>query len=337
MAYYIGTNTVVGVGINADNGGSTYGGAPAGFDYFRIKPGGFKYEPKNAKNVVEELDVDPTMVCVGGLYYTWSLECVMSYSYREQLLQLIAGGSISDAGAGPYEHTVALADQLLFGGIEVYYTDQTETWVKEVFENCAVTAVGFSQDAEGALQLSVSGIATGMSRSASSFAGSIADTEPICWRDFGQTGTVSTADFSLDGVTDRRIASLSCDVGASISEGDFDMAASTPAALSFLGRSGARDIKWGFDIRMDADSYTLIDATDTVWDGDNIFAWNNGQAAAAERAFVLTFGDSYVDGASRTLGAWGRETRSISLIAKDGTTGIIDFYFVNGRSTIPAP
>jgi len=336
MSYYIGMNTVVGVGINANNGGSTFGGSPAGFDYFRIKPGGFKYEPRNAKNVVEELDVDPTMVCIGGLYYTWTLDCVMSYSYREQLLQLITGGDITTAGAGPYTHDLALADQVLFGGIEVYYTDQQLTGVKETFENCAVTAVSFSQDAEGALQLSVSGVATGMTRTAESFAGTVLDTEPICWRDWSIEGTVSTDLSTFNDDTTRRIGSVSCDIGASLTEGEFDMAITTPATMSFLGRSGVRDVKWGFDIRMDSDSYALIDQTDFVWDGANILSWNNGAAAGAERALVITLGDSYIDGASRSLGAWGRETRSVSLISIDGTTSVIDIDFVNGRDVIPA-
>jgi len=329
VSYFIGQNTTIGVALQDEAAGETFGNAIVGtYDYFRIKPGGFKYEPRNAKNLIEELNVNPRFLCVGGLYYTWTLECVMSYSYREKLFMLILGSEDSYAAGPPMTHEITPADKVRFGKINYVYSDesaQDDLWISEVFDNVAVTSLSFGQNAEGELTLSVSGIATAMTR-ATDFAGqgiTVHTTEPICW------GVLTP---TFDGDATRRVASITAEIDAPLAEGEFDMAASTPATLGFVGRSGARGVKYGAEIRMDSTSYTLIGDTTGVWDDANSFVWNNGAAGADTRIFSAIFGDSYIDGASVEGGEWGRLTRSVSLLALDGTPRIMTVKFTSARS-----
>jgi len=317
MAYFIGQNARVGVAINAEVDGTTFGQTAGSYEYLKIKAGGFTYEPRNNKSIIEELDVDPTDYVVGGLYYTWTLTTVMSYSYREKLYELIMGGAITSAGAAPITHTFALADKVKFGSLAVEYSDQKANSgeiIKEVFANACVTAISISESPEGNAEMTVSGLATAMTRTTNNTLSSVTDTEPVKWNHFTPT---------LNGTTTYRLGSIGFDIGASLSEGDFDHAATAPATLNFIGRSGVRDVSWKFDIRMDAAAYTLTGDTTAEWTGDNKFVWNNGGAGASERELSIQFGDSFIDSASRPIGAWGRETRSVSMKATNGTTDVL--------------
>jgi len=333
MSFYIGQNAVLGVALQDEASGETFGHAICGtYDYMRVKPGGFKYEVRNAKNTIDELNVDPSLLCVGGLYYTWTAELVMSYSYREKLFMLALGSTDDYVAGPPMVHGITPADKIRFGSIQLVYTDeaaQDDLWITETFSNTAITSLSLKQDAEGELTLSVSGVATAMTR-ATDFAGqsiTITTTEPVCW------GVLTP---SLDGTTTFRLGSISMDVDMPSTEGEFDMAASTPNTLAFLGRSGPRTVKYGVDIRMDAGAYTLVGDTSGVWDGANSLVWNNGAAGADNRIFSLVFGESYVTGAGRTPPVWGRETRTLDIMPLDGTTRVLTVAFTNARSGVIA-
>lgn len=330
MAYDIGQNAVLGIALQDETSGTSFGQSPLTYDYIRIKPGGFKYKPENAKNIIEELDVDPNFVCVGGLYYTWSAEMVMSYSYREKWFMLLLGGTDTYAAGPPMTHEITAADKVRYGSINFIYTDeaaQDSLWASKVFANVVVTSLGLKLSPEGEMTLSVSGIASSMTP-VRNFAGqsvTVRTTEPICWNPGTFTPTIG-------GTTTYRLSDFALDCGAPMQEGEFDMAASTPAAMSAILRSGMRDVKWTVGMRADSAVDTLVTAVGTAL-SSNSFSWDNGTVGAGQRQFLLTLGTSYIDGASRTLGEWGRESVSMACVAKDSASPrIMTVKFTNALS-----
>ena len=330
MPYFIGDNVRVGVAINAETSGMTYGGAPGTYDVMKLATGGgFKVEPRNAKTRVEEIDLDARDVIVGGLYYTITMELVGSYSYREHIYQLIMGGAIGTTGAGPYTHAQALADKLLFGAIKLEYTDQAEQAsevITEIYSNFAATALSFKESPEGYLTMTVSGIASAMTRAINvASLSTVQNTEPISWAHLSP---------SLNGTTTYHIADIGIDLGVKLSEGEFDHAATSPALLPGIFRAGPRELGWTVGLRMDAAAYTLSGDTTALWTGANSFTWNNGAATTSNRQLVITFGTSYIDSAGRTQGAFGRETRPLNMKALDGSTRFLAITTINALTTI---
>jgi hypothetical protein len=329
MSYFIGQNGRLGVAVNAEASGETFGGTPGDYEYFKLAPGGFKAEERCAKQYVEEVDVDPRDIITGGIYYTVTFECVMSYSYREHLFRLITGGAISTENTDPYEHTFANADKLLFGALALEYTDQAANAneiIKETFSNFCVTALTLSESPEGYVKMSVSGLATALTRVTNQASlSTVQNSEPVSWSHFTP---------SLNGTTTYHLGDINIELAQEVTEGEFDHAATTPATLDFVGRSGQRTLKWGFDIRMDSAAHTLLASQATVWDGANSFTWDNGGTTTAKRTLTITFGDSYQEGFPRTQVSWGRETASVSLMVKDGSTAFIAVVIENMRTTI---
>ena len=330
MAYFVGQNARCLCAINAATAGVSFGGTPGDYECMKIATGGgFKVEPRNAKAIVEEVDVDPRDIVTGGLYYTITADLVGSYSYREHLLRLIAGGAITTAGTGPYVHTFVNAGNLLFGAIAIEYTDQgaaENTIIKEIYTNFCVTAISFSESPEGYLTMSVSGIATALTRTTDeTVLTSVQNSEVISW---------SHLTASLNGTTTYHLGDVGIELASSLSEGEFDHAATTPTTLDYIGRAGMREVKWNYGLRMDAAAYTLISDVTTAWKSANSLVWNNGGTTTSERELSFVFGKSYIEGAGATHGAWGRETRPISMRAVDGTTAVIAIKATNARVSI---
>lgn len=332
MAYFTGENVRIGVAINAETDGCTWDGTPGDYDFMKLATGGaVKVEVRNSKSYVEELDVDPRDVVVGGLYYTITMDLVLSYSYREKLFQLIAGGAIATAGAGPYTHSYAKADKLLFGSLKLEYADQcadANTYIYEVFDNFCVNSFAISESPEGYATFTVSGLSNAMTRTTTNASlDAVNHSEPCMW---------SHLTVSADGTTTYHMGDISFEITSPLTEGDFAHAATTPATLDHISRNGFRETKWGFTLLMDADAYSLIENVDAVWDGANSYAWNNGAAAAANRQLTITMGNSYMEGRPDIHGTWGVRRGDVSLMAVDGTTPSFDFEIINGRATIPA-
>lgn len=332
MPYFIGQNARVGVAINGESSGMTFGGTPGSYDYMKLASGGgFKVEERCAKQVVEEIDVDARDIVTGGIYYTLTIDLVLSYSYREKLFQLFMGGALSTSGSGPYDHAIAKADKVLFGAIAFEYSDQAaqaNEIIKEIYTNFAVTAISLGESPEGYVTMTVSGIATGRTRTTNEASlSTVQNSEPVSWSHLTAT---------LNGTSTYHLGDLSVELSQSLTEGEFDHAASTPATLDFVGRAGQREVKYGFDIRMDSSAHTLLASQATQWTSANSFVWNNSGGGAAEREVSLVFGDSYQEGFPQTMAAYGRETASISMIALDGSTAILDVDIKNGRSSIAA-
>jgi len=331
MAYFTGENCRVGIAINAFTDGCNFDGTPGTYDVQKLAPGGLTIEARNEKAPVELNNVDIQDYVVGGLYYTWTLETPMSYSYQEKWWQLaLCDEEIETAGvSAPYSHTITKADKVIFGSLKVQYADQCaaeNTIIQELYSNAAVTAISVSESPEGYAMLTVSGVAVSLSRSTTEASLATAqDHEFLSWRHFSP---------ELNNGRDYRLGDISVDYSQSLTEGEFDHAGSTPATLDFVAFAGQREVGWGFDLRMDSDAYSLIEDLETLWDGDNIYAWDNGAATTANRTCTITFGDSYMNGRPRTYAELGRETCSVSMLAQDGTTPSIGIVFENARDDV---
>ena len=86
MPYFVGQNARLGVAVNAESSGETFGGTPGDYEVFKLKPGGFKVEERCAKQYVEEVDVDPRDIITGGVYYTITFDCVLLSYYQGEML-----------------------------------------------------------------------------------------------------------------------------------------------------------------------------------------------------------------------------------------------------------
>jgi hypothetical protein len=330
MSRFIGDNVRIGVAINAEVNGCTFGETPGDYDIMKIASGGaLDIVERTPVSVVEELDVDPRDMSIGGTYYTISFDAIFSYSYREKLFQLFLGGDINTAGADPYTHTFDREDELLFGSFKVEYSDEcaeADEFISDTYSNFAVTAITLTLEAEGTVKMSVSGIATELAHSETvASLSTVNHSEVVHWSHFAP---------EIDDGEDYRLGDISVELTQALTEGDFDLARADYDTMDFVGRDGFRETKWGFTVRMDSDAYDLVTAR--ILDGVNEFAFDNGEAGADNRQCTITLGTSYREGLPRKLGLWGSESAGITLQAMDGSTAAFDIEFVNGRVTIPA-
>lgn len=329
MPYFVGQNARLGVAVNAEASGETFGGTPGDYEVFKLKPGGWNVEERCAKEFVEEVDVDPRDIVTGGLYYTITFDCVMSYSYREHIFRLITGGAIGTTGEGPYVHTFANADKVLFGALRFEYTDQAaqaNEIITETYSNFAISAISLSESPEGFVNMTVSGIATALTRATNvASLSTVQNTEPVSWSHLTAT---------LNGTSTYHLGDVSIELAQELTEGEFDHAATTPATLDFIGRSGQRTAQMGFDIRMDSSAYTLLASQETIWDSANSFVWNNSGENAAEREASFVFGDAYQENFSNPGATWGRQTSNVTMMVQDGSTAWLALTITNSRATI---
>ena len=330
MAYYIGQNAFVGIALNTITNNESFDGAPGAYTYFKIKPGGFSANTKVSKNIIDELDSDPIDFVTTGKSYGITINTYLSYSYREKFIKLFMGDDLTEAGAGPYTHTFALADKIQFGAVKIIYTDEVSTMssaVTETFTNFYVSGITFSGNIGGNVEMSISGGATTMTRTTgvdcSGF--SIQETEPVHWTHLTPT---------INGSSAYHLGKVGINLSNNLSEAEFDHADTTPATLSWIGRSGQRSVKWSFDLRHDSTAYSLIGDTTSSITGTNTLVWNNGEAAGAEREISFTLGDSILDAQSRSLGAWGRETRSVSCTAINSNEAVLAVVTTNGFENV---
>jgi len=334
MAYFIGQNARVCITIQNEVAatGSTFDGTVTEDNYtcVKIKAGGFSYNIRNSKSLVDELDVDLSDYVTGGKYFTWSLELPLSYSNREKFFRLWAGGSISTSEApAPYTHTQSLADKVLFGALRLEYTEQgaqEDEVIFETFTNVAVSAISISQSVGKSADMTVSGIATARARTTTNASlTTVQSTEAVKWTELTAT---------LNGASTYRLGSVKGDLDASLVEGEFDLATTTPTVLPFIGRSGHRGVKWNFNIRMDDSAHSLMGDPTTEFTGTNSLVWNNGEADGDEREISITFGDSYIDSVSRNPTSWGRESCSINMVSLDKSPALIQLTTTNSLDSI---
>lgn len=329
--YYMGKNAHVGVAINADNGGVTFDGTPGDYDHIPIKK--LAVTPREDKTYNEGLTVNQEDYCRGGRYYTLVLEVELSYAYQEKLIQLALGGEINTTGSDPYDHDIAIADELLMGSLILEYGDQAaaaDEIVAETFANIVVTGMEIKHDTQGFATATFNMVSSGMTRVNNQAAFTSTETlERIKFRHLAPT---------LNGTGTHRLGNVSVAVNQPVSEGEFDFAATTPETVDFWQRGGVREVTGSFDIPSTSASYDEVDDGDTEWDGTNTLVWNNGESGTDEREFKITMGHLVVEDPGRSYESLGRVIHagvSVRAMHSSGTPSI-NIDVKNGRSSIPA-
>ena len=319
--YYIGRATSVGVAVNADNSGSTFGGTPGAYVYARPKTGSASFTIHGDLVEVDELEVDPLNMEFGGTYATGTFGTYLSYAYLEKFVQLIMGGAISTTGAGPYDHSQALADQLLFGSL-IYYNENFKGAKRgATFTDVLATQITITQVAEQVAEFVFNWIASGISLGTPGAAPTVQTLELCSWRHFCPT---------INNVATHHINNLTLDITVPTSEADFMLACTTPGTLDFLGRGGRRTVAVSADFAHDSTVDTLM-ADLTAAFTTNTLVWNNAGAGAAEREFAFTGGTWYLEGAEEQNANWGRKKTPLSF----KQTGAWDVDTKNALVTIP--
>jgi len=331
MGFISGRQTVVSVAVNELSGGTTYGNDPVeDWNSMRVKSGGFTCTVTNKKTEVDEMNVNLRDVVTGGVSYGWTLNTIGSYNNRYNLLRLALGGGITGAVHDScWTNTYALSDMPLFGTIRVYYGDQANvsgSRIKETLSNVAVTSWSSSINAEGVMEWSFGGVATGRAVATdNTTVPSVSETEIIKWQDFcGANGLLS-----VGGEADFNIKSLGWDVSQSFEE-SFDMVSANHASVTSLIRSGRRSITWKCEIvEKRTEPEATIGDTTSVFES-NQFTAHNEQSGVDERSLDVTFGDSYLNDTNYTRGSWNRSSRSCSFKpVHSGTTAIFALVLTN--------
>jgi len=330
--YLVGRSAFIGFAVNAATAGETFGGTPGGYDYMRVKPKGFKLQPRQKKEIVDELGVDTRDTIDGGLWWSWSADCYASYSFREKPFHLWAGGAITTTGASaPYTHAIALSDKPLWGALKAFYADNAEQANEiccDTLSNVLVTGISGKESPEGGLELSLSGLAVSRAyvENVASFP-AINESEVIKWDHLAPT---------LNAVASYELNTLDFNLSNKMEEGVFDHAATTPRTMKGSARVGHREITWHVDVREKrAEAETLVSDTTTAWSGANSLIWNNGGLTTAARELSLIFGNSKVESADVDRMGQGRSLRTINLRALDASSPrVLAIQFKNARATI---
>ena len=330
--YYTGDNVRIGVGINAEVAGMTFDEAVGTFDCMKIvSGGGCTIEHVSTPTEVDELDTDPTDVIFGGEIHKISCDVVMSYSGREKIFQLWAGGIVAPAGVGPYVHAMSVVKKLLNGGFFVEKSKQSaqaNEYIRLTYANFVVGDIALSASPEGYATLSFSGIATGKARITNQASlTTVLDTEPLSWKHL---------EVSLNGTTTYCVGDVNFSLSAALAEGIFGHGCTTQNGN---WRSGQKGVGWGMTVMQTDASYPLAEEPTGFWTGVNYLKWNNADTTPVtdEREFKITFGTSYHDGSiSRSHGGWGRVPLPLSLKTLEGATARVAVEFTNARVTIPA-
>ncbi len=98
---YIGQGGVVGIAMNADNSGTTWGGTPGTEIALRPYPGTMKWTANCKQSPVADLRVDEGHNVTGGIGYSGSFEIPACYLGLVLPFQGILCGAITTTGAFP--------------------------------------------------------------------------------------------------------------------------------------------------------------------------------------------------------------------------------------------
>lgn len=320
--HYIGVGAVVGIAANADSSGTYWGGTPGTAVNVRIKPGGLKWSEVTPQEGVEEMRTDEAHNATGGTYYKGSVEMVASYIGMELWIQALMDGSITTTGGtgAPYIHTQALAESPLRYSTVTYYRQlRNGSDISLAFANAKITLAKFSFAQGGAGVVSFDWIAATMTAGTTA-APAPTECEPILF------SHLSSGALSLNSVTTHRAKSVSFEIAAPSTEGEFGQS----GVLDHIERSGQRTVSFETELFHDADVDTLMALKTGI---PITLTFDNGGATTAEREMTLTLPAAFREGREETGGVWGMETVSGKWINR--STSAWGFVTKNSDSAIP--
>jgi hypothetical protein len=319
---YIGDGARIGIAINADNSGTTWGGTPGTEIAVYPVPGTMKFDEAVKQTPVSVLAVDEYANVTGGVSYTGSFEMPASYLGMELFLQAILGGTLTKTGAtAPYVWTPALADPLLYCRIGYYEQLRDATAVSRRFTNAVITALTISCNAEEEARCAVSWAAPTLTVGAEAIPTPVA-LEPILWSHLAP---------SFNSVTTHALNSVSVEIAQPVTDGKFQMAASTPTAMRYINRAGQRTFSVEVDFLHDADVDTLAALTSVI---PLALVWNNGGTTTAERELNISSSYMYRVGRPHEGGAWDVKNTTLQWFSRAASAPFA-ITVSNGDDAIP--
>ncbi len=304
---YVGQGGVIGIAMNADNGGTYWGGAPAEEVAVRPYPGTMKWTESCKQAPVADLRVDEGHNVTGGVGYSGSIEIPACYLGLVLPLQGILCGDITTSGAtAPYTHAIALADKLAYCRIAYYEQMRDGTPKSKLFGDAAITALTLSCSAEAEMRASISWAAATLTPGAEAIPTPVA-LEPILWDHIRAT---------FDGVTTHRLYSIKLEFAQPVTDQEFQMAAADTAAVQYLERSGQRTMSVEAEFLHDAGVDALAAKRTSI---PISIVCDNGATAGARRALNITIPAGFREGRPETGGAWGVKKTSLKWFARQAT------------------
>lgn len=319
---YIGQGSVVGIAINADNSGTYWGGTPGTEIAVRPYPGTMKWTRGCKQTAIADLRVDEGHNVTGGKGYSGSFEMPASYLGMELFLQALLGGTLTKTGAtAPYTWTPALADKLLYCRIGYYDQLRDGTAKSRRFTDGVITAISLSGSAEAEVRATVSWVAATLTAGSEAIPTPVA-LEPVLWSHLAPT---------FNSVATHRLYSVKVDIAQAITDAEFQMAATDPTVVQYLERAGQRTCSVEAEFLHDADVDTLADVLTGIVIS---LIWDNGGTTTAERELNVQLNGGYLDGLSRTHGAWGVDKTTLKWMNRAASAPFA-ITIKNGDDTIP--
>lgn len=290
---FIGDGAVVGIAINADASGTTWGGTPGTEIAVRPYPGTMKWDRGCKQTPVADLRVDEGYNVTGGKGYSGSFEMPASYLGMELFLQAILGGTLTKVGAAaPYTWTPALADEILYCRIGYYTQDRAGTAVSRRFTNAAITAITLSCAAEEEAKVTVSWVAATLTVGTEAIPTPVV-LESVLWSHLAPT---------FNSVSTHRLYRVSLEIASPLSDAEFQMAATDPTVMQYIQRTGQRTCSVEAEFLHDSTTETLADVLTAIVIA---LVFDNGGSTSAERELNIQLNGGYLEGRSDTDGVWG--------------------------------
>lgn len=296
---YISTGACVGIALNADASGTFWGGTPGTAVILRPYPGTMKWEEKCKQSPVADLRVDEGENVTGGKSYSGSFECPLSYVGMELIHAAMSGTAPAKTGAtAPYTWDTAVIEKLMYCAITYYNQERDGTAQSLLFTNCVITAFSVKCQAEAEARATISWTGNALTIGTTALATPTA-LEPVLW---------SHLEAVFNSVTTHNLYSIGFDITQDVSDGEFQMCATTPGTQTYIERTGQRKVTIDAEMMHDSTVDTLAALTTGVVIK---ILWNNSGTTTAEREYSLTANACFREGRSETKGSYPVQKTSL--------------------------
>ena len=299
--YFLGEGSEFGFALNTVANGFAWDGVAGDYTWVRPLGGNMSMRYGPDQNVDPSNEVFPTSVSAGGLVVSGTVQILLSYVTLEALLMMISGGVDLKEGAGPYTHTIALNNTVMFGSFAGWWLDTVGTKVQITTTNAAINQLTITHAAGARPILTIGWSASDYAVTAPA-APALTALELVDWRDLT---------FTFGNVA-RCVNAYTLDLTANLQTDDFG----PDGKLCSLLRSDQFGTSISFDVGMDSTFEAHLQAPDTAVT-TNTIVYDNGAAAAANRQFQVTLGSAHFNPIDGQIAAIGKRQESLSYTIVD--------------------
>jgi len=321
--YRIGKASIVGWALQADAGGSRWDGTPGTLRYMKPTPGGATFTLGADQNTDETMDVDPQSYTTGATKHNGSVKMLLSYEHQELIMIAMAGGADAVTGAGPYVHTILLADAEVYLTLAMYYENYKQIKHLRTYANVKLSqlTLNFSPEERPTIEFSWDAQSV-----ASTTPGAVPTLDTASLVDWGAVPTLDTASLvdwthvtATINSTTACINSGTFDVSRPTDDGDVTMGCDAPEVNTLFG-SGQRIAQFSTELGMDDSLADILEATSTAVSGSLVC--DNGLATVLNKKIELTFTALRATTVSSDIAVWGKHRETINW-AVETWTGIV--------------